>query len=302
MTTSPAHSGTAISGCPPRASSDPPPQRRVHLANYRRALLRHTFRVSLRKFFFENFAGDLEYHPRRAVLYIVLAAAAAAAFWFFSPAETKFNHHSARLRSRRPNARRQGHLSPSAFLRRPGPQSMRSRRPVRSREPQAATIPPGASHANSPGLWCRPPAALAPPECRHRHRPILDPFFATPLKRIGVDIRGNTIVAVLNDEPRPDWVRIFARQSVRAFVAGAEPANWKFNRREAAVDLHPQRLEGEAHSVLAHFDSYVENANALFREHLENVERLRQENLNRFLREGVEEEQRRQRILSSVGD
>jgi hypothetical protein len=45
--------------------------------------------VNLREFFVENFAGDLEYHPRRAVLYVVLAVAAAAA-WFFSPAETKF--------------------------------------------------------------------------------------------------------------------------------------------------------------------------------------------------------------------
>jgi hypothetical protein len=45
--------------------------------------------VSLREFFFENFAGDLEYHPRRAALYFFLAIAAAA-FWFFSPAEAKF--------------------------------------------------------------------------------------------------------------------------------------------------------------------------------------------------------------------
>ncbi len=51
--------------------------------------LRYTLRVSLREFFFENFAADLEYHPRRAALYFALAIAAAA-FWFFSPAETKF--------------------------------------------------------------------------------------------------------------------------------------------------------------------------------------------------------------------
>jgi hypothetical protein len=51
--------------------------------------LRYTLRVSLREFFFENFAGDLEYHPRRAALYLALAVAAAA-FWFFSPPETKF--------------------------------------------------------------------------------------------------------------------------------------------------------------------------------------------------------------------
>ena len=51
--------------------------------------MRYTSRMSLREFFFENFAGDLEYHPRRAAVYLVLALAAAA-FWFFSPAETKF--------------------------------------------------------------------------------------------------------------------------------------------------------------------------------------------------------------------
>jgi len=45
--------------------------------------------VSLREFFLENFAGDLEYHPRRAILYLVLAVAAAA-YWTLSPAEAKF--------------------------------------------------------------------------------------------------------------------------------------------------------------------------------------------------------------------
>jgi len=46
--------------------------------------------VTLREFFFENFAGDLEYHPRRAVLYLGLAVAALC-FWIFSPREAKFS-------------------------------------------------------------------------------------------------------------------------------------------------------------------------------------------------------------------
>jgi len=50
---------------------------------------RYTVRVSIREFLLENFAGDLEYHPRRAALYLILAAAAAA-FWFLAPAEAKF--------------------------------------------------------------------------------------------------------------------------------------------------------------------------------------------------------------------
>jgi hypothetical protein len=45
--------------------------------------------VTLREFFLENFAGDLEYHPRRATLYLSLATAALC-FWAFSSSETKF--------------------------------------------------------------------------------------------------------------------------------------------------------------------------------------------------------------------
>jgi hypothetical protein len=44
--------------------------------------------VALRDTFLENFAGDLEYHPRRAVLYLILGAAALC-FWIFSPSDTK---------------------------------------------------------------------------------------------------------------------------------------------------------------------------------------------------------------------
>jgi hypothetical protein len=46
--------------------------------------------VTLREFFLENFAGDLEYHPRRAMLYLGLAVAALC-FWIFSPPEAKFS-------------------------------------------------------------------------------------------------------------------------------------------------------------------------------------------------------------------
>src|SRR5438046_1059641 len=45
--------------------------------------------VTLREFFLENFAGDLEYHPRRAMLYLGLAVATMC-FWIFSAPEVKF--------------------------------------------------------------------------------------------------------------------------------------------------------------------------------------------------------------------
>lgn len=45
--------------------------------------------MTLRDIFVENFAGDLEYHPRRAVLYFALAVAAFC-FWIFSPSNIQF--------------------------------------------------------------------------------------------------------------------------------------------------------------------------------------------------------------------
>jgi hypothetical protein len=45
--------------------------------------------LSFRGSILEEFAGDLEYHPRRAVLYLILAAAAFS-FWYFTPADGKF--------------------------------------------------------------------------------------------------------------------------------------------------------------------------------------------------------------------
>jgi hypothetical protein len=45
--------------------------------------------VTLRDVFIENFAGDLEHHPRRAVLYFALAVASFC-FWIFSPSNTQF--------------------------------------------------------------------------------------------------------------------------------------------------------------------------------------------------------------------
>jgi hypothetical protein len=45
--------------------------------------------VTLREFFSENFAGDLEYHPRRAALHLILGMITLCD-WVFSPSETRF--------------------------------------------------------------------------------------------------------------------------------------------------------------------------------------------------------------------
>lgn len=45
--------------------------------------------MTIRDFLLDNFAGDLEYHPRRGLVYLILALGGACS-WIFSPYEKKF--------------------------------------------------------------------------------------------------------------------------------------------------------------------------------------------------------------------
>ena len=46
--------------------------------------------MTIRETLFENFAADLEYHPRRGALYLCLGFAAGC-FWFFTPFHSKLD-------------------------------------------------------------------------------------------------------------------------------------------------------------------------------------------------------------------
>jgi hypothetical protein len=129
---------------------------------------------------------------------------------------------------------------------------------------------------------------------------VTDPFVQNPVKVVGCDVEGDTMVAKLNIEPPRDWLGIFGQQRVNAFVQGAEPANWKFIRDEARVRVQPRRLELEAQMILDYLKQYVQSANTTYRHHLEYALRQREEDQRRSLQEQVAQEQRRQRILGKL--
>lgn len=127
-----------------------------------------------------------------------------------------------------------------------------------------------------------------------------DPFVQNPITIEQFDVRDGNLVAILNVAPPPDWIRIFTRQPVRSFVADAEPANWSISGKEAVLRFHPQRFEAEAKLISEYFKGYVENANALYLQHLQAAARQREANEAQALRERIAEEERRQRILSKL--
>jgi hypothetical protein len=56
----------------------------------RLGILGYSHPMSFRDSLLDNFAGDLEYHPRRGAVYLVLAVAAFCRF-YFAPADSRFS-------------------------------------------------------------------------------------------------------------------------------------------------------------------------------------------------------------------
>ena len=127
---------------------------------------------------------------------------------------------------------------------------------------------------------------------------VTDPLVQNPIQVTAVDIRGDTLVAILNQTPSPNWIRAFVHPRSMSYIAGTEPANWSFNGNETAVRLG--HVESQVQQVLNHFKDYVRSANVLHRELLEQTARQRDENERRALQEAIAEEERRQRILNSL--
>jgi hypothetical protein len=129
-------------------------------------------------------------------------------------------------------------------------------------------------------------------------RTATDPLIQNPIQVEDVDIRGDTLVAILNQAPPPDWIRVFVHPPAMSYIAGTEPANWRFTGKEATVRVG--HAESQAKQVLNNFRDYVRGANALYKEVLENTARQLEENEKRALQQKIAEEERRQRMLKNL--
>jgi serine/threonine protein kinase len=127
---------------------------------------------------------------------------------------------------------------------------------------------------------------------------VTHPLIQNPIQVEDVDIRGDTLVAILNQDPSPDWIRVFVHPRAMSYIAGTEPANWRFIGKEAGVRIG--HAEGQAKQVLNNFRDYVRSANALYKEALENAARELEEAEKRGLQQRIAEEERRQRMLKNL--
>jgi serine/threonine protein kinase len=125
-----------------------------------------------------------------------------------------------------------------------------------------------------------------------------DPLIQNPIQVEDVDVRGDTLVAILSQAPPPEWIRVFVHPRAMSYIAGTEPANWRFAGNEAKVRIG--HAENSAKQILNNFRDYVRGANVLYKEVLENAAKQTEENEKRALQQKIAEEERRQRLLKNL--
>ena len=129
---------------------------------------------------------------------------------------------------------------------------------------------------------------------------VVDPMVDNPVQVTSVDVAGSTLVVFLNQAVRPQWIRAFKSIGSYSSMDGSAPANWDFSGEQASVRLAQHILDTYFQRVIDHFKNYVQQANKDYSANLEQAARLTEENERRALQQQVEQEERRQRILSSV--
>jgi serine/threonine protein kinase len=125
-----------------------------------------------------------------------------------------------------------------------------------------------------------------------------DSFLANPIRIISADYSEGTISFKLNANPTPNWIAAFKNpRSAFSFYTGAEPETFTFSS-----DAMNVKLPGDANArqFVQYTKSYIDLANAQYREHVIAFHQRQMQAEREALRRQVAEEERRLRILTEI--
>jgi serine/threonine protein kinase len=125
-----------------------------------------------------------------------------------------------------------------------------------------------------------------------------DSFLSNPIRIISADYSEGTILFKLNANPTPNWIAAFKNpRSAFSFYTGAEPETFSFSG-----DAMNVKLPGDANArqFVQYTKSYIDLANAQYREHVIAFHQRQMQAERENLRRQVAEEERRLRILTEI--
>lgn len=124
-----------------------------------------------------------------------------------------------------------------------------------------------------------------------------DPFIRNPIKIKSVDFQDEILHLVLSAEPPPNWIAAFRTPSSATFYMGHGPETFQFALNRAYVRVSPGI---DVQTLLNYAKSYIESANQQYSELVERQHRSRIEREKQELRNAIQAEERRQKILSTL--
>ena len=126
-----------------------------------------------------------------------------------------------------------------------------------------------------------------------------DPFIRHPIKMVATDYRSGYLVFTLSATPPPLWIEAFhnPRASSWGGYQGAGPEYFQIRGTEASVPLGPGM---DPNQLTKYTESYIENANLRYRDVLLEENRKRIEKEKAELKNKLDEEERRNKILSQL--
>lgn len=127
-----------------------------------------------------------------------------------------------------------------------------------------------------------------------------DSFLANPIRIVSADYLEGIVYFKLNTTPTPNWMAAFKNpRSAFSFYTGAEPETFIFNG-----DAMNVRLPGDASArqFVQYTKSYIDMANAQYREHVIAFHQRQMQAERESLRHQMAEEERRLRILTEIRD
>lgn len=123
-----------------------------------------------------------------------------------------------------------------------------------------------------------------------------DPLILNPVRLTNPDYNGDTLFFELSSSVNNNWIECFQRIGSYHSVLGKGPQQFGWDNGRAVI----QATEEEAPEIAKYFKEYVNSANAAYVELVNKKKQQREEHQRQNLKQQLEKEQRRQRVLQKI--
>ena len=127
-----------------------------------------------------------------------------------------------------------------------------------------------------------------------------DPLVADPVRLVGIDYRKETLFLTLNQRVNDQWVHCFRNIGYGASILGGLPRDFRFDGNSAIIELPTDSNVERVQRFVDSFKGHLEAANKSYEAQVLERQHQLEKTERRHLEAQIQEEETRQRILSSV--